>query len=130
MNTKRGVFRGGGIRTGPNWLCACVLLLWGSSAWAIPSPDLVINLTASLAQVAGIASVLMGGLFVSRKKPARRGAQPQSNKVLFAGVVGVLAVSAILNIWQYARQADFRAQQLSANLYRKATENGLSLIHI
>ena len=124
MNTKRGVFRGGGIRTGPNWLCACVLLLWGSSAWAIPSPDLVINLTASLAQVAGIASVLMGGLFVSRKKPARRGAQPQSNKVLFAGVVGVLAVSAILNIWQYARQADFRAQQLSANLYRKATENG------
>ena len=124
MNTKRGLSPGGGSGLSIKWYSASLLMLCSSTAWAIPSPDLVINLTASLAQVAGIASVLMGGLFVSRKKPARRGAQPQGNRTLFVGVIGVLAVSAILNVWQFARQSDFRAQQLSANLYRKATENG------
>lgn len=105
--------------------CAVAVLFVSANAWAIPSPDLVINLTASLAQVLGMASVLIGGLFVSRKKPARKNAAASSsiNKTLFVGVAAILVISAGLNIWQFARQSDIRSQQLSANLYRKATEN-------
>ncbi len=105
------------------------LLVFSTDALAIPSPDLVINLTASLAQVLGMVSVLVGGMFVSGKRTKKTGAKSTSGSsrgVVF-GVLGVLAISACLNIWQYTRQADFRAQQLNVNLYRKAVENGQEL---
>lgn len=113
------------VRRNLKLLFAIALMSVSANAWAIPSPDLVINLTASLAQVLGMASVLVGGLFVSRKKPAKKnsGAPSSGSKALFVGIAGILVVSAALNIWQFARQSDIRSQQLSANLYRKATEN-------
>lgn len=106
-------------------VAALMLLLVSANVWAIPSPDLVINLTASLAQVLGMASVLVGGFFVSRKKPVRKNSRGSSagSKAVLGGVAAILVISAALNIWQYARQSDIRSQQLSANLYRKAVEN-------
>ncbi len=106
-------------------LYSLLLLLFSSSVWAIPSPDLVINLTASLAQVLGMASVMLGGLFMTRSKGKikRSTGRSASGSVLFAVAV-ILGISACLNIWQFTRHADERQQQLSANLYRKAVENG------
>ena len=100
-----------------------------TNAYAIPSPDLVINLTASLAQVLGMVSVLVGGMFVSGKKSKKSAASrgQGSSRGVVLGVLGVLAISACLNIWQYTRQADLRTQQLSVNLHRKAIENGQEL---
>lgn len=102
----------------------CLSFLSGN-VWAIPSPDMVINLTASLAQVLGMASVMVGGLFMSRGKgKGRRANGKGANGTILLGVVAILGVSACLNIWQFTRHSDDRQQQLSANLYRKATENG------
>jgi rhodanese-related sulfurtransferase/phosphohistidine swiveling domain-containing protein len=114
-----------------NYLSISILLLLTSNhAYAIPSPDLVINLTASLAQVLGMASVLVGGFFMSGKRSSKSGgvaARGRSSKGLLIAVLAVLCISACFNIWQYTRQADFRAQQLSVNLHRKAVENGKEL---
>ena len=38
------------------------------AAWAIPSPDLIINLSASVAQLAGLLSVVLGGAMVSGRR--------------------------------------------------------------
>ncbi len=106
------------------------LLVYSTSVYAIPSPDLVINLTASLAQVLGMVSVLLGGMFVSGKRSRKSGAASRAqgtSRIVVFGVLGVLVISACLNIWQYTRQTDLRTQQLSVNLHRKAVENGKEL---
>ncbi len=114
------------IRVFVNLIFVLGLLGVSANVWAIPSPDLVINLTASLAQLLGMVSVLMGSFFVSRNKRTKSGAANAGSvsKVPFIAVVTVLVISAGINIWQFARQSDIRSQQLNANLYRKATENG------
>ena len=56
-----------------------LITLLSDRAWAIPSPDIVINIFASLAQVLGLLSLTVGGLFHSlgrRKKPVASGGSP------------------------------------------------------
>jgi len=48
-------------------LFSCTLLLCSTPAYAIPSPDLVINLSASVAQLLGLLSVVFGGFAMKKR---------------------------------------------------------------
>jgi rifampicin phosphotransferase len=89
-------------------------------AWAIPSPDLVLSLFASLAQVVGIA--LAGtSAFAMRWGWYRSSNKTQSRKT--RGVTAVLAaLLLILSIYQYADRSTQDAQRLEAALWRKPAD--------
>src|SRR5207244_1737409 len=54
------------------WMAVSCFGLCGN-AWAIPSPDLVINVFASSAQVLALASVVFGSWFFGSARKSRRG---------------------------------------------------------
>ncbi|MCK5923052.1 MAG: hypothetical protein KAG66_19075, partial [Methylococcales bacterium] len=66
-------------KTGPaarqlTWQISTIVLLLATAgnAHAIPSPDLVINLSASVAQLLGLLSVVFGGFALSSKKGIKK----------------------------------------------------------
>ncbi len=100
-----------------------------SAAHAIPSPDLIINLSASVAQLAGLLSVVLGGIVFSRRRVAvgDAGAQKAASPMLkwcFRLCLALLAVSLVGNALQHAQRVDDRNQRLQTNLVRPSTENG------
>ncbi len=107
--------------------CATVLFLGLLSvpAWAIPSPDLLINFSASAAQLLGVLSVMVGGVAYSAgNKPGYRTERRQSWRWVFRGAWIGLLVSVSLNIFQYTRQVDEENRRLRLNLIRGSVEEG------
>ncbi len=109
-------------------LCLCVApwLLYSGQVQAIPSPDLVINLSASVAQLLGLLSVVFGGFAMSSKKKAakKRGRSSLGGKMLVT-VGGVLLLGSLAgNVLQYTGSLDAKNQRLHTNLVRKSIENG------
>ena len=107
-------------------LLAALLLLHSGNALAIPSPDLVINLSASVAQLLGLLSVVFGGFAMSAKKKAakkNRGPSMGSRILLTVACVGLLA-SLAGNALLYTGSVDAKNQRLHTNLVRKSIENG------
>lgn len=107
-------------------LAAIALLAHSNPALAIPSPDLVINLSASVAQLLGLLSVVFGGFAMSAKKKAakkRRGASLGGKVLLSVAGIGLLA-SVVVNALQYTSSIDLKNQRLHTNLVRKSVENG------
>jgi len=102
------------------------LSLWSSPALAIPSPDLVINLSASVAQLLGLLSVVFGGFAMSKrggKKKAKKGLGRRGKALL--GVMGLVLVCSIAsNVLQFTSSIDDKNRRLQTNLVRKSTENG------
>lgn len=94
-------------------------------AMAIPSPDLVLNLSASFAQVLGLLSVVFGGFAFSTARKGK-GAKGQSKtwRWLFRGCVALLLLSVIANVFQYTRGIDETNRRLQTNLIRPSVENG------
>lgn len=108
---------------------AVALLANSTQALAIPSPDLVINLSASVAQLLGLLSVVFGGFAMSAKKKAAkkaRGASIGSKVLLSVAGIGLL-VSVSINALQYTGSIDQKNQRLHTNLVRKSIENGQSV---
>ena len=95
------------------------------AAHAIPSPDLVVNLSASVAQLLGLLSVVFGG--VAMRARGRRGAAGGRTGVpraLLLGGAALLGLSLVGNALQYTRALDARTDRLHTNLVRKSVENG------
>lgn len=108
-------------------VAAC--LMYSSNLYAIPSPDLVINLSASIAQLLGLISVVFGGAFFSRKnsRSAKRGKKSGVNRVFLITAVVLLFGAVAMNILQYTSSVDAKNQRLQTNLVRKSVENGQSV---
>ena len=107
-------------------LAVIALFANSTQALAIPSPDLVINLSASVAQLLGLLSVVFGGFAMSAKKKAAKKARGSSfgGKVLLS-VAGIgLLASLAINTLQYTGSIDQKNQRLHTNLVRKSVENG------
>ncbi|NND92517.1 MAG: hypothetical protein HKN42_16780 [Granulosicoccus sp.] len=107
-------------------LIALAMLLHSSQALAIPSPDLVINLSASVAQLLGLLSVVFGGFAMSAKKKAKaRNKRPSLGGKLLLGVSGIMLLGSLAaNVLQYTSSIDAKNQRLHTNLVRKSIENG------
>ncbi|HEB77146.1 MAG TPA: hypothetical protein ENI90_01280, partial [Methylothermaceae bacterium] len=109
------------------WAAQTMLLL-GSVAfpvWAIPSPDLLINFSASAAQVLGLLSVLAGGFaYRAGGRPSYRTERRRAWRWVFRGALACLALSVGLNVYQYTRQLDRENQRLRLNLIRPSVEQG------
>lgn len=99
------------------------------SAHAIPSPDLVINLSASVAQLLGLLSVVFGGFALSSKKGIKkRNARSSRIGQITLGVVGIaLLASLASNALQYTSAIDGKNNRLHTNLVRKSVENGAAV---
>jgi len=100
--------------------------LYSAPAVAIPSPDLVINLSASVAQLLGLLSVVFGGFAIkkrNKKKKANKGLG-RLGKSLLTVLGVVLAGSLITNVLQFTTSIDDKNRRLQTNLTRKSTENG------
>ncbi len=110
---------------GLSYVLALSLGLFPLPAWAIPSPDLLINFSASAAQLLGVMSVMVGGFAYSAgSKPAYRTERRQSWRWLFRGALIGLLVSVGLNIYQYTRHVDEENRRLRLNLIRSSVEEG------
>ena len=89
---------------------------------AIPSPDVVINLFASLGQLLGLFSILVGSAAVS-KRHRKEGRGASSRKLVW--LTGCLAVaSSVSLLLYYTHVQDARNVRLRANLIRSSTEAG------
>lgn len=121
-----GTYRTQGFRRCFMAFAVTMLLLHSSLAVAIPSPDLVINLSASVAQLLGLLSVVFGGFAMSAKKKGakKRTGTSAGGKIAFA-VAGVMLVGSLAaNVLQYTGSVDLKNQRLHTNLVRKSVENG------
>ncbi|MFZ6875254.1 rhodanese-like domain-containing protein [Undibacterium sp. Di27W] len=98
------------------WLFATLILL-PASAFAFPTPDLVIGLLGSSAQLLGVlgASLGLGWLGVRRKLQS----PPVKNNSIFSSILAVLLlVSLCLNAWQYFTESSQKARRLQTNILR------------
>ncbi|MEE9334510.1 MAG: PEP/pyruvate-binding domain-containing protein [Granulosicoccaceae bacterium] len=109
---------------------ALYMALPASYALAIPSPDLVINLSASVAQLLGLFSVIFGGFALKgkgRNKAGKRSRLGKLGGVLLGGIIVALVASVAANILQYTGTIDAKNARLQTNLVRKSIENGASV---
>ena len=107
----------------------CVLLV-SQNSYAIPSPDLVINLSASIAQLFGLISVLFGGIAISSKnklKNKNTSRYSKTPRIFLVGSLLLFIASMGANILQYTHSIDAKNQRLQTNLVRKSIENGKSV---
>ena len=114
----------------PTGLWAFSLALVGlghTPLFAIPSPDVVIGLFASAAQVLGLVTVALGSVAYQRKRRgAAAGARGGGGSLKWP--LRILAVlflaSLVANVLQYTSHVDQRTARLRRNLHRSSTENG------
>jgi len=100
-------------------------------AQAIPSPDLVINLSASAAQLLGLLSVVFGGFAMNGRNKLKRANTGKGRAGSGRGTRWLLAFSGMfllgsvaINVLQYTSTLDQRNARLHTNLIRKSIENG------
>lgn len=104
-------------------LLLAILASIHGAALAIPSPDLVINLFASMGQILGMLSVAFGGAAVSLRRRAKaRGAD--CSVWPFRVALGLFIVTAAGFALYVSHQADRDNKRLHANLTRSSTEQG------
>ena len=110
-------------------LALAALALASAPAHAIPSPDLVINLSASVAQLLGLLSVVFGGFAMKGRGKGGKGANARrgggrGTRILL-GVAGVCLLGSLAaNVLQYTASIDAKNARLQTNLVRKSVENG------
>ncbi len=119
-----GSFRGTSVRI----VAALVACLAGcGSAYAIPSPELVVGSFTSISQLFALGSALLGGgAAVATLRMRSRGARSRSLLAVAFGSAVLLAVSLGFNAYQYVSGRNAREARLEATLVRPAhTEGGL-----
>ncbi len=100
-----------------------------TTAFAIPSPDLVINLSASVAQLLGLFSVIFGGFALKGRGKAKkkRSSMGKVGGVVLGAITIALVASVAANILQYTGSIDAKNARLQTNLVRKSVENGATV---
>src|SRR5882672_4831690 len=93
-------------------------------AKAIPSPDVVIGLFASVAQGLGLLSVILGGWLWKRRRNGGSARATKAWKVACISSSGLLLLTVAGWGLYAAAQADARAQRLQVNLVRNSKEDG------
>lgn len=96
------------------------LLAFAMPAYAIPSPDLVINAFASAAQIAGLLAAMSGAALLRFQRGGGAGNLRTSRWLSVFGVVAVLAI--LVNVWQYASHVSADSRRLETNLWRKPAD--------
>jgi len=89
--------------------------------FAIPSPDLILNLSASAAQVLALGAVLIGGLFGRKGKAGARRTRRNRMPWLFPSLFLLTAAGLFLVV---LKQRDARNLDLRRNLTRPSVEAG------
>lgn len=116
------------------FLWVLVFLFWSSSAYAIPSPDLIAGSLSSLSQVLTLVSATIGGLAFTGL--GLRGFSTSRARVGFSHGVrrlamiafAALAVALALNLYQFLSARDVRLAQLQATLLRPSHEAGTPIL--
>ena len=99
---------------------ALIVSLAGTgSAFAIPSPELVVGSFTSISQLFALGSALLGGGAAAATLRMRsRGAQARTVFAVALGAFVLLAMSAGLNVYQYMSYSAERQERLEATLTR------------
>jgi len=100
------------------------------NALAIPSPDVVIGLFASVAQALGLLSVIAGGWFWKRRRSGDSGRGTRAWKIACIASSALLLLT--LSGWGLyaADQSDMRAKRLQTNLVRNSKEDGKKITDV
>lgn len=101
-----------------------------TAAWAIPSPDVMVNLFASSAQVLGLVSVVLGRWLWVRKKRGSQAAGGRGYRTAFLVATALCAVSAVGWGLYAAKVADDRNTRLQVNLNRNSREEGKKIVDV
>ncbi|MFP6737861.1 MAG: rhodanese-like domain-containing protein, partial [Planctomycetota bacterium] len=115
---------------GFTWAMAINLLVC-APLFAIPSPDVVIGIFASVGQVLGLLAVSVGGILFARKRrrehlePENRHSKAGIPSWLVKTLLAILVVSATANVLQYCRSIDRKNERLRRNLVRPELESGI-----
>jgi YidC/Oxa1 family membrane protein insertase len=112
---------GSRLGAGLGWVAVLLFVLDGT-AWAIPSPDVMVSLFASAAQVLALASVVFGKWFFSRRgSRGKPGGSFRAPFFISAGLCGACMIGWFL----YASSVrDAHVRSLQVNLNRDSKENG------
>ncbi len=106
------------------WAAVSGFVLEGH-AWAIPSPDVVVNLFASSAQVLGLLTVIFGKwFFSSSRKSAATGRASSTYRIAFFASAGLCVLSVIGWGLFAAEQNDLKNARLQVNINRSGKEEG------
>ncbi len=96
-----------------------VVLAGTGSAFAIPSPELIVGSFTSISQLFALGSALLGGgAAVATMRLRARGAQTRTTFAILIGALMVLVASIGLNAYQYASYSAARQARLEATLTR------------
>jgi len=110
------------------WLAVGSFVLEGH-AWALPSPDVVVNLFASAAQILGLLTVILGKWFFSGR---RRSTANRQSSTAYRSAFFVSAALCVLSLvgWGLfaAHQADLRMRRLQVNITRESKEDGRKIV--
>jgi len=107
------------------------LFVVDSPAWALPSPDVVVNLFASAAQVLGLLTVVLGKWFFGGRRRAVASARSASGyRTAFLVCAGLLVCSLIGWGLSAAHQADLRMRRLQVNITRESKEDGKKIVDL
>jgi len=101
-----------------------------SVAWAIPSPDVMVNLFASSAQILGLASVVLGRWLWVRKKRGSRADSGQGFRTAFWVAAGLFLASSVGWGLYAAKIADDTNTRLQVNLNRNSREEGKKIVDV
>src|SRR5215475_10418121 len=118
MASRAGVDR---LRSASVRLAAAVVvsLIGTGSAFAIPSPELIVGSFTSISQLFALGSALLGGgAAVATMRMRARGAQTRTTFAILVGALVVLAASLGLNLYQYLSNSADRQARLEGTLTR------------
>jgi YidC/Oxa1 family membrane protein insertase len=106
-------------------------MILSGPAQAIPSPDVMVSLFASAAQVLGLLSIVFGRwFFVARKRARTTGTPSRFQRVAFVASV-VLCVTAACGWYlYYASVRDENLARLQVNLNRNSREEGKQIVDV
>src|ERR1041385_8216839 len=100
-------------------VAAAVCLVGTGSAFAIPSPELIVGSFTSISQLFALGSALLGGgAAVATMRMRARGAQTRTSFAVLVGALVVLLASLGLNIYQYVSHSAEKQARLEATLMR------------
>jgi YidC/Oxa1 family membrane protein insertase len=105
------------------WAAVALFVLNGH-AWAIPSPDVVVNLFASAAQVLGLLTVIFGKWFFSGSRRSLSSRPSAGFRIAFFVSAGLCALSIIGWGMFAAKQKDLLNDRLQVNINRASKEEG------
>jgi rifampicin phosphotransferase len=101
------------------------------TAWAIPSPDVMVNLFASAAQVLGLVSLILGRwFFVNRGRSGGATRDGGSFRVPFFAAAGLCLVTSAGWYLYHASVRDSQLERLQVNLNRNSKEEGKKIVDV